>query len=112
MSNIRWNHVRLIFAREVRDQLRDRRTMFMIAVLPLLLYPLMGMSFLQLAQFLKKHPSTVLLVTEAALPTSPPLLNGTHPADLPAAEALLLAVDVRQEELTVRKKGGGPGRRR
>ncbi len=104
MNNIRWNHVRLIFSREVRDQLRDRRTMFMIAVLPLLLYPLMGMSFLQLAQFLKKHPSTVLLVTEAALPTSPPLLDGSHPADLPDTEALLLSVNVRQEELPTAKK--------
>ena len=30
-------NVRLIFARELRDQLRDRRTLFVIAVLPMLL---------------------------------------------------------------------------
>ncbi len=29
-----WQNVRLIWFREVRDQLRDRRTIFMIAVLP------------------------------------------------------------------------------
>jgi sodium transport system permease protein len=42
--------VRLIFFRELRDQLRDRRTMFTICVLPMLLYPLMGLMMLQLAQ--------------------------------------------------------------
>ena len=35
-------NVKLIYVREMRDQLRDRRTLFMIAVLPLLLYPLLG----------------------------------------------------------------------
>ena len=34
---LNWRNVSLIFHREVRDQLRDRRTLFMIAVLPLLL---------------------------------------------------------------------------
>ena len=37
-------NVKLILVREIRDQLRDRRTLFMIAVLPLLLYPLLGIS--------------------------------------------------------------------
>ena len=45
-----WSNVKLILAREIRDQLRDRRTLFMIAVLPLFLYPLLGMSFFQVAQ--------------------------------------------------------------
>ena len=49
------SNVKLIFLREMRDQLRDRRTLFLIAVLPLLLYPLLGMSFFQLSQFLRKH---------------------------------------------------------
>ena len=44
-----WRNIRLIYAREIRDQLRDRRTLFMIAVLPLLLYPLLGMSVFQLS---------------------------------------------------------------
>ncbi len=57
-----WSNVRLIFNREVRDQLRDRRTLFMIAVLPLLLYPLLGMSFFQLAQFMREHSSKVLVL--------------------------------------------------
>jgi sodium transport system permease protein len=57
-----WKNVRLILAREIRDQLRDRRTLFMIAVLPLLLYPLLGMVFFQIAQFMQEHPSKVLVV--------------------------------------------------
>ncbi len=46
---MRWSIVRIIWARELRDQLRDRRTVFMIAVLPILLYPVAGFGFLQLA---------------------------------------------------------------
>ena len=44
---MRWSNVYTIFCREVRDQLRDRRTLFMIFVLPILLYPIMGMSWPQ-----------------------------------------------------------------
>jgi sodium transport system permease protein len=57
-----WRNVRLIYAREIRDQLRDRRTLFMIAVLPLLLYPLLGMSVFQLTQFIRKSEPKVLVI--------------------------------------------------
>jgi sodium transport system permease protein len=57
-----WRNVKLIYGREIRDQLRDRRTLFMIAVLPLLLYPLIGMSVFQLSQFLRKHESRVVVL--------------------------------------------------
>jgi sodium transport system permease protein len=57
-----WSNVKLIFSREIRDQLRDRRTLFMIAVLPMLLYPLLGMSFLQFSQFLEEKPSRILVI--------------------------------------------------
>jgi len=60
-------NVKLIFLREVRDQLRDRRTLFTIAVLPLLLYPLLGMVFFQVAQFLKQHPTKILVLGDAEL---------------------------------------------
>lgn len=69
-----WENVRLIFLREVRDQLRDRRTLFTIAVLPLLLYPLLGTSFLQMAQFSREHPSKVWVVGANNLPETPRLL--------------------------------------
>ena len=57
-----WTNVKLIFLRELRDQLRDRRTLFTIFVLPLMLYPLLGMSLLQVQQFLKEHASKVRII--------------------------------------------------
>ncbi|MCC6494127.1 MAG: CPBP family intramembrane metalloprotease [Pirellulales bacterium] len=59
---MQWKNVSLIYHREMRDQLRDRRTLFLIAVLPLLLYPLLGASFFQLTQFLRDHTAKVLVV--------------------------------------------------
>ncbi|MGA2797421.1 MAG: ABC transporter permease subunit/CPBP intramembrane protease [Thermoguttaceae bacterium] len=69
------SNVRLILAREIRDQMRDRRTLFMIVVLPILLYPLLGASFFQLAQFLQAHPSRVLIVSAKELGNLPPLFE-------------------------------------
>lgn len=57
-----WQKVRIIAARELRDQLRDRRTLFVIAVLPLLLYPLLGMAMMQITQFLKEHASVIWVI--------------------------------------------------
>ncbi len=94
-----WTNVALIFNREVRDQFRDRRTLFMIAILPLLLYPLMGVSFLQLAQFLKSNPSHILLVCEENLPANPPLITDGIVKGVEPSEAALLVVDVRQCDL-------------
>jgi len=73
-----WRNVKLIFLREVRDQLRDRRTLFMIAVLPLLLYPLLAMSFFQVAQVIRERPSRVLVLSEADLPENPALLEAEN----------------------------------
>jgi len=78
-----WTNVKLIFAREVRDQLRDRRTLFMIAVLPLLLYPLLGMSMFQIAQFVREKAVRVLVVGARDLEELPPLIeNNRFAADL------------------------------
>ncbi|MBM3965213.1 MAG: CPBP family intramembrane metalloprotease [Planctomycetes bacterium] len=60
-----WNHVRLIFIRELKDQLRDRRTMFTICVLPLLLYPFMGLMMLQLAQVKRQPQLSIAVVGES-----------------------------------------------
>ena len=56
---MRWSIVRLIWLRELRDQLRDRRTVFMMAVLPILLYPLLGLGLLQFAFLASDKPSVV-----------------------------------------------------
>src|SRR3954463_2316747 len=70
-----WSNVKLIFFREVRDQLRDRRTLFMIAVLPIVLYPLLGLSFFQIAQFLREQPSRVLVTGLPQIVDVPPLVE-------------------------------------
>jgi sodium transport system permease protein len=76
-----WSNVKLIFAREVRDQLRDRRTLFMIAVLPILLYPLLGMSFFQVTQFLREHPARVLVIDPPQSDLLPTLVDGDYFAE-------------------------------
>jgi sodium transport system permease protein len=73
-----WRNIKLIFLREVRDQLRDRRTLFMIAVLPILLYPLLGMSILQVSQFLRDQPTNVLILNLPQMPELPPLVVDQH----------------------------------
>lgn len=70
-----WAHVKLIFHREVRDQLRDRRTMFTICILPLLLYPLMGMVMLQIAQFHREQRVQVGVFGYENWPTQVPLME-------------------------------------
>src|SRR3990170_3876211 len=70
-----WSNVKLIIFREIRDQLRDRRTLFMIFVLPILLYPLLGMSLFQVTQFIEQKPSSVLIVGARSLADLPPLVE-------------------------------------
>lgn len=70
-----WSNVKLILGREIRDQLRDRRTLFVIAILPLLLYPLLGMSFFQVSQFLQERPTRVLVVGAENLNGLPTLVE-------------------------------------
>lgn len=91
-----WTNVKLIFLREVRDQLRDRRTLFTIAVLPLVLYPLLGMSFLRIAQFTQEHPSRLRIVGTDALPAEPRLWNdgAFDPTLCPPGESRLLKLEV------------------
>ena len=82
---MKWNSVHLIWMRELRDQLRDPRTLFMIGILPLLLYPLLGVAFLQMVQFLRRAPLKVYLVGAEQLPENPSLFGlddrpGTDPS--------------------------------
>jgi sodium transport system permease protein len=72
---MRWSNVALIFRREVRDQVRDRRTLFMIFVLPILLYPLLGIGVLKFAATLEEKPRIVVVVGSENLPKAPRLLN-------------------------------------
>ena len=74
---MKWRNVKLILTRELRDQLRDRRTLFTILVMPLLLYPLLGAALLQVSQFSREHPTRVWLVGGENLPEQPPLVQGS-----------------------------------
>lgn len=88
-----WSTVRWIFRRELRDQARDRRTLFMIAVLPLLLYPLLGMSLFQVVQFSREHATRVVVWGGEDLPEAPRLIDGDRFAselfDEPSGSQLL-----------------------
>ena len=89
---MKWPNVKLIFFRELRDQLRDRRTLFTVAVMPLLLYPLMGMAMLQVAQFMREYPAKVWLIGQENLPQTPALMVGeqANPEFLDTREQNLL----------------------
>lgn len=84
---MRWSIIRLIWLRELRDQLRDRRTVFMIAVLPILLYPVAGFGVMQLALgFLNQKNTVGVAGAEYLLPWS--LADA---ADSPGSAACWLA---------------------
>lgn len=93
-----WKNVKLIFQREVRDQLRDRRTLFMVAVLPLLLYPLLGVGMVQMTVTFSEQVRRIVIIGADQIP-APSLLEGgrLNPAyfDSPqAADQLQLATDL------------------
>jgi sodium transport system permease protein len=70
-----WHRIGLIFHREVRDQIRDRRTLFMVVVLPLLLYPGLAIGMVQVSLLFREQPRTVVLLGASHLPPLPPLLD-------------------------------------
>ena len=78
MVIMNWKNIWLVWAREIRDQLRDRRMMFLFLVLPVALYPFMGMMLFQMGQFRLEHPTKVRVVGAEFLPHAPPLLVGGH----------------------------------
>ncbi len=80
-----WSNVLIIFRREVRDQVRDRRTLFMIFVLPVLLYPILGIGAAKLSEVFREETRTVIVAGAEHLPE----FNFR-----PAAPALLAGVGV------------------
>lgn len=94
---MRWSIVRLIWLREMRDQLRDRRTVFMIAVLPILLYPVAGFGVMQLALSSLGKQTVIGIQGRQYLPPLSPRCTAFSPAPLlswlawtPAAPGVLL----------------------
>jgi sodium transport system permease protein len=78
MLSMRWANVLLIFRREVRDQIRDRRTLFMIFVLPILLYPILGLGSLKLAEAIDQKLRRVVVLGAEYLPAAPRLLDASR----------------------------------
>jgi sodium transport system permease protein len=75
---MRWANVRTIFCREVRDQVRDQRTLFMVFVLPILLYPILVMGMIQVRIAFEDKPREVILLGAQYLPDTPALLNANR----------------------------------
>ncbi|MBD3676093.1 MAG: CPBP family intramembrane metalloprotease [Planctomycetaceae bacterium] len=71
-------NVRLIFAREIRDQFRDRRTLFMMLILPLLLYPGMGVGMLQMTVLFSHQEREIVVLGNDHLPETPRLIDGNR----------------------------------
>jgi sodium transport system permease protein len=65
---MRWSVIRLIFGKELRDLLRDRRTVMLILVLPALLYPLFGLTGFVFASALIAQPAVVGVIGQENLP--------------------------------------------
>jgi len=70
-----WKNIKLVFLREVRDQLRDRRTLFMITVLPVLLYPMLGLGIVEMMLTFSEQQRVVVILNAEELPAAPPLLD-------------------------------------
>ncbi len=97
---MRWSNISVIVRREVRDQIRDRRTLFMVFILPVLLYPMLALGSLKLSAEFEQKPRKLVILGRENLPESPRLLNekgdGFEPSlfDSPAdAERLLVSTE-------------------
>ncbi|RPI77494.1 MAG: CPBP family intramembrane metalloprotease domain-containing protein, partial [Planctomycetaceae bacterium] len=73
---LNWRKIGLIVARELRDQIRDQRTLFMVVVLPLLLYPALGLGMMELTLLSLGQPRTVVVLGADELPLEPALIRG------------------------------------
>ena len=76
-----WKNVKLIFLREVRDQLRDRRTLFMITILPVLLYPMLGLGMVEMMLTFSEQRRIVVVLNADEMPASPAFFNERGIAD-------------------------------
>ena len=66
--------IKLVYQRELRDQMRDRRTLFTVLILPILIYPLLGMAMLHISQFSTVEPCRIWFIGSQFLPNDSPLV--------------------------------------
>ena len=97
---MKWPNVKLIFARELRDQLRDRRTLFTVVVMPIVLYPLLGMAMLQVAQFMREYPTKIWIIGHENLAESPSLVvdGAVNPDFIRGNESEMLQLFIAEAE--------------
>ncbi len=88
---MRWSIIRLIWLRELRDQLRDRRTLFTIVALPLLMYPLLTVAVISFAGQLLNQKGFVGVVAPTPGSTTFPERNPPGTGLTPAPVAALLS---------------------
>lgn len=81
---MRWSTVRLIWAKELRDLFRDRRTVVLIFLLPVVLYPLLGFAGIALGILTAEQTTTIGVVGGEHLPPPRPTSAVVGPA-LPLA---------------------------
>jgi sodium transport system permease protein len=77
---MRWSIIRLIWRRELRDLIRDRRWLFMLLGLPILIYPLFGLVGFVIALSTLELPSVVGICGLENLPQPPPQGSVVGPA--------------------------------
>ncbi|MEL0095113.1 MAG: ABC transporter permease subunit/CPBP intramembrane protease [Planctomycetaceae bacterium] len=70
-----WFNVKRLFVRELLGQLRDRRTIFTTVLLPVMIYPVLGLVMMQAAQFINETSSKVVVVGDFQLSGLPTLLS-------------------------------------
>jgi sodium transport system permease protein len=87
---MRWSIIHLIWLRDLRDQLRDRRTVLMMVLLPLALYPLLGVGVMQFAVSFVEKPSRIGIVRQGRTAAFP-ARAGDDGSLSPAAVAAWLA---------------------
>ena len=82
---MRWSIVRLIAGKETRDLLRDRRSVILTVVMPILLYPLFGLTAWAFADSMLGQPTVIgivgiehLAIPEGQSPPFPPLLDSDN----------------------------------
>src|SRR5262249_45955608 len=91
VDRMRWSIIGIIWLRELRDQLRDRRTLFMVAGLPLLVYPILGVAVLKFAVGFVERKTTVGIVAGPQKdfpPPAPPLPAASWVALTPCSGGL------------------------
>ncbi len=105
---MRWSIIRTIWFREMRDQLRDRRTLLVIVGLPLVLYPLLGFAVIRVAVEFPEKPSVVGVVTGSAdVKNFPPRSDPSTPLGKRAYPLLIEAGKFTAGDAKAATKEGG-----